>query len=82
MNKEHCSLHLVTRAASHCLRGSVNDVILARGNVVKLIDIGLEIDGERVENLPGDGVIISTPTGRLHILSRLGSYCSSDGESC
>ena len=42
---------------------ALNDVILARGNVVKSIDIGLEIDGERVENLPGDGVIISTPTG-------------------
>jgi NAD+ kinase len=42
---------------------ALNDVVLARGNVVKSIDVGLEIDGERVENLPGDGVIIATPTG-------------------
>jgi len=42
---------------------ALNDVILARANIVKSIDVGLEIDGERVENLPGDGVIISTPTG-------------------
>ncbi len=42
---------------------ALNDVILARGNIVKSIDVGLEIDGERVENLPGDGVIIATPTG-------------------
>ncbi len=42
---------------------ALNDVVLARGNIVKSINVGLEIDGERVEDLPGDGVIISTPTG-------------------
>lgn len=49
----------------HCIvfEEALNDVVLARANIVKSIDVGLEIDGERVENLPGDGVIISTPTG-------------------
>ncbi len=42
---------------------ALNDVVLARGNPITSIIVGLEIDGERVEDLPGDGVIIATPTG-------------------
>jgi NAD+ kinase len=42
---------------------ALNDVVLARGNRAKSITVALEIDGERVENIPGDGVIVSTATG-------------------
>lgn len=42
---------------------ALNDVVLARGARVKSIVVGLEVDGIRVQDIPGDGVIVSTPTG-------------------
>jgi NAD+ kinase len=42
---------------------ALNDVVIARGSRAKSIILGLEIDGVRVQNIPGDGVIVSTPTG-------------------
>ncbi|MCK9176887.1 MAG: NAD(+)/NADH kinase [Clostridiales bacterium] len=42
---------------------ALNDVVTARGMRAKSITVGLEVDGIRVQNIRGDGVIISTPTG-------------------
>ena len=42
---------------------ALNDVVIARGSRAKSIIVGLELDGIRVQNIPGDGVIVSTPTG-------------------
>ena len=42
---------------------ALNDVVIARGMRAKSITVGLEVDGIRVQNIRGDGVIISTPTG-------------------
>ncbi|HZK28658.1 MAG TPA: NAD(+)/NADH kinase [Clostridia bacterium] len=42
---------------------ALNDVVLARGNRAKSIIVALEVDGERIEHIPGDGLIVSTATG-------------------
>lgn len=42
---------------------SMNDIVVTRGGVSRILNIDLVIDGVLVENLPGDGLIISTPTG-------------------
>ncbi len=42
---------------------ALNDVVIARGSRAKSIIVGLEVDGVQVQNIPGDGVIVSTPTG-------------------
>lgn len=42
---------------------SLNDVVITRGGISRILNVDLFIDGVLVEKLPGDGVIISTPTG-------------------
>jgi NAD+ kinase len=41
----------------------LNDVVIARGYLLHLLTVDLLIDGDYVERLSGDGVILSTPTG-------------------
>lgn len=41
----------------------LNDVVVARGFLLHVLTLDLFIDGDYVERLSGDGVIISTPTG-------------------
>ncbi|MFA5585481.1 MAG: NAD(+)/NADH kinase [Saccharofermentanales bacterium] len=40
-----------------------NDVVIGHGSRAKSIVLGLEVDGIRVQDIPGDGVIVSTPSG-------------------
>ncbi len=42
---------------------AINDVVLARGGCPRIITIDLEIADIPVESIPGDGIIVSTPTG-------------------
>jgi NAD+ kinase len=42
---------------------ALNDVVVSRGGVSRILNIDLLIDGVFVEQLPGDGIILSTPTG-------------------
>ncbi len=42
---------------------ALNDVVIARGSRAKSIVTALEVDGVPVQAIPGDGVIVSTPTG-------------------
>ena len=41
----------------------MNDVVIARGQLLKVFSMDLFVDGDYVECLSGDGVILSTPTG-------------------
>lgn len=41
----------------------LNDVVVARGSEIKLVDLDVFSDGRMINNYRADGVIISTPTG-------------------
>jgi len=42
---------------------SLNDVVLSKGDIARIIKLKLEIDGVEVTQIRADGLIISTPTG-------------------
>lgn len=41
----------------------LNDVVVSKGTLARMIELKIEIQGHFVTNLRGDGLIISTPTG-------------------
>ena len=41
----------------------INDVVLARGQMLKITDIDVDCDGKRSSTYRADGVIVATPTG-------------------
>ncbi|NLZ66507.1 MAG: NAD(+)/NADH kinase [Clostridiaceae bacterium] len=57
------SYHVRSDGVSQDVEFALNDVVLARGNIAKTITIELSIDGETVDHIPGDGIIVATPTG-------------------
>ncbi|HUT35997.1 MAG TPA: NAD(+)/NADH kinase [Planctomycetota bacterium] len=51
-------------------RVALNDAVVSRGALSRLVAIGLVVDGVRATTYNGDGVIVSTPTGSTaHSLS-------------
>lgn len=48
-----------TKNLGYCL----NDVVVARGEQIKLIQLAVYADGKLVNNYYSDGIILSTPTG-------------------
>lgn len=42
---------------------ALNDVVLSKGNIARIIGLMLEIDGAGIAEIRADGLIISTPTG-------------------
>lgn len=54
----------VLRDGKEAARGvAVNDIVISRGSLARLIRLGMYFDGEPVTSMRSDGVIISTPTG-------------------
>lgn len=49
---------------------AINDCVIQAGPPFRIIELGVAVDGERVTNFGGDGLIVSTPAGSTgHSLS-------------
>jgi len=54
----------IHRHGEHMAHATVlNDVVVSKGTLARMIEIQISIDGQFVTNLRGDGLIVSTPTG-------------------
>ncbi|MDH4187883.1 MAG: NAD(+)/NADH kinase [Nitrospira sp.] len=54
----------VHRHGETVARGVVlNDVVISKGTLARMIELKISIQGQFVTNLRGDGVIVTTPTG-------------------
>ncbi|MCR4717649.1 MAG: NAD(+)/NADH kinase [Lachnospiraceae bacterium] len=42
---------------------SLNDIVISRSGISRIVKIGLYVNGELLDNYEADGVVISTPTG-------------------
>ncbi len=51
---------------------AINDVVVARGNVSRTVQVAVDVDGHYVMTQTADGLIVSTPTGST-------AYCLSAG---
>lgn len=42
---------------------AVNDIVIARGALPRMININIELDDNVIDNFPADGLVVSTPAG-------------------
>ncbi len=47
----------------HASFEAVNDIVVTKGDIARMGDFTVELDGKRVASFRADGVIVSTPTG-------------------
>lgn len=52
-----------SEGACLAVQTALNDVVLSRAGSSRILSIDLSISGNHVERIPGDGLIVSTPTG-------------------
>ncbi|HTU70039.1 MAG TPA: NAD(+)/NADH kinase [Candidatus Baltobacteraceae bacterium] len=56
---------------------ALNDVVVRKGGVSRIVPFGLSLDNEHIADIPADGICISTPTGSTaYFLSAGGSIIS------
>jgi NAD+ kinase len=56
---------------------ALNDVVVRKGDVSRIVPFGLSLDGEHIAHIPADGICIATPTGSTaYFLSAGGSIIS------
>lgn len=70
-----------------CLNGNehylcLNDAVLSRGDLARLIDITVECEGRNVTKTRADGIIVSTPTGSTAYSMAAGGPVVSPDNSC
>jgi len=56
---------------------ALNDVVVRKGDVSRIVPFGLTLDAEHIADIPADGICIATPTGSTaYFLSAGGSIIS------
>lgn len=71
-------LHNGVQTVCHCL----NDVVISRGDLARLIDISVENRGRLVTKTRADGMIVATPTGSTAYSMASGGPVVSPETSC
>jgi NAD+ kinase len=63
--EERAMLHasLWRDGAEHSNYEALNEVVISKGDIARMGEFGIELDGRGVAQFRGDGVIVSTPTG-------------------
>jgi NAD+ kinase len=51
------------KGALHSCFEALNEVVVSKGDIARMGDFAVELDGKRVARFRADGVIVSTPTG-------------------
>lgn len=65
--------------AEYCGRTyfALNDVVVRKGDVSRIVPFGLSLDSEHIADIPADGICVATPTGSTaYFLSAGGSIIS------
>jgi NAD+ kinase len=62
---ERAMLHaeLWREGALHASYEALNEIVASKGDIARMGDFAVELDGKRVARFRADGVIVSTPTG-------------------
>jgi NAD+ kinase len=47
----------------HCSFEALNDVVVSKGDIARMGEFTVELEGKKVADFRADGVIVSTPTG-------------------
>ncbi len=56
---------------------ALNDVVVRKGDVSRIVPFGLSLNGEKIADIPADGICVATPTGSTaYFLSAGGSIIS------
>lgn len=63
--REHLALEYALKRGARTVAGGtvINDVVIARGGLARLVSLRLSANGETMGHMRADGLIISTPTG-------------------
>ena len=49
--------------AVHCSFEALNDIVVSKGDIARMGEFTVELEGQKVADFRADGVIVSTPTG-------------------
>ncbi len=61
---------------------ALNDVVVRKGDVSRIVPFGLSLNGEHIADIPADGICVATPTGSTaYFLSAGGSIISPQADA-
>ncbi len=62
-NREMISAKVIRKNKQFCNYDVLNDVVISRGIVSRVVDLSLEINDKQISTFKADGLILATPTG-------------------
>jgi NAD+ kinase len=62
-NREMISAKVIRENKQYCNYDVLNDVVISRGIVSRVVDLALEINDKQISTFKADGLILATPTG-------------------